>query len=277
MSNIRIVTDSSCDLPPEIISEHNITVVPLTIRIAGEEFVDQLELSTSDFWTRSRSSAELPQTAAPAPGAFLDAFAKAVDDGCESVICITISGELSATYQSAVTATDQFDLDLKIEVIDSRLVTIGLGMVVLFAARQSVNHGFDEVVSKTQEFMAGISAFGTLDSLENLRKGGRIGTAQALLGSVLSIKPVVQIVDGKVEAESKQRTRSKALHHLVEKCASIAGVQQVAISHAQARDIEDFVELVKDRFGEVELLISPMGPVLGTHVGEGAIALVVGT
>ncbi len=274
MAKIAIITDSSCDLPDDLLTELDIHVVPLKIRIDGNEFIDKVDLSTKEFWSKSRLSNSLPETAAPSPGDFLQVFQQCASNGYEAILCLTISSELSATYQSAMTASKDSGLTIPIEVIDSRQVTIALGLIVVRAARSAKQDNFETVIQQARDSISKIIALGTLDTLENLKKGGRIGSAQAFLGSVLSIKPVVQIINGKVEAESRQRTRSKALNHLIEVMREVNGVNQIGIAHAQASDIDQFLDKVRNDFTQAEIIVSEMGAVLGTHVGPGTIAMV---
>ena len=275
MPSIQIITDSACDLPSDLIGKYGIEVVPLTIRIDGQEYVDQVDLSTEEFWAKCRNSPRLPETAAPSPGSFLDSFKKAEAAGKDGVVCITISSGLSATYQSATNATAEEGLGIQVSVIDSKLVTLAHGFVVLAAAELAqTGASIEQVSARVEECITQVHAFATLDTLENLRKGGRIGGAQALLGSVLSIKPVVQLIDGKVEPESRQRTRSKALTHLIEATKACGIPEVLGLAHGDASDIDTFHGQVSSAFPGVDIIVSRMGAVLGTHVGEGTMTLV---
>ncbi len=275
MPGIRVVTDSSSDLPPDLVSTFGIEIVPLTIRFGDEEFVDVRDLSPDQFWERCHKSARLPETAAPAPGAFREAFLGAAEDGMDGVVCITISSGLSATHQAASASLIGDDLPIPVSVIDSRYVTLAQGFVVLAAAEAAASGlPLDKVVDATREVIERVSAFATLDTLDNLRKGGRIGGAQALLGSMLAIKPVIQLVDGVVEPESRQRTRSKALTHLIEATKARGTPERLGIAHGAASDVGRYLDQVNDAFPGIDVVISEMGAVLGTHVGHGAVALV---
>jgi DegV family protein with EDD domain len=275
MPGVRIVTDSSCDLPPELVAKHQITVVPLTIRFGEEEFVDLEGLAPEEFWAKSASFPGLPETAAPAPGAFRQAFVSAAEGGADGVVCVTISSGLSATYQSAVTAASAGDLPIPVEVVDSRFVTLALGLVVLSAAEAAgAGAPISAVRQAASDAIGRVRALATLDTLENLKRGGRIGGAQAFLASMLSIKPVIHLVDGVVEPESRQRTRSRALAYIVETMASKGSPEVLGIAHGDAVDLDGFVDQVSQRFPDTDLIVSKMGAVLGTHVGKGCVALV---
>ncbi len=207
MPGVHIVTDSACDLTEQLVKEHNVVVVPLTIRFGAEEFEDRRQLSPAEFWDRCRGKGALPETAAPSPGAFQAAFAQAADEGAESVLCLTISSKVSATYASAVTAADSFS-GVPVKVVDTFSLTMGQGLLVIAAAEDAAGGaGVDALVAATQDRIGRTRIYGVIGGLEHLQRGGRIGGARALLGSLLNIKPVIQLKDGEVAEESKQRTR----------------------------------------------------------------------
>jgi DegV family protein with EDD domain len=274
MARIRVVTDSACDLSAEVAAEHGVTIVPLSIRFGSEEFVDGRDLTTDEFWARCKASDVLPETAAPSPGAFQEAFLAAADDGCDGVFCIDLSGALSATYQSAVAAAKAVADRIDVRVVDSRSVTMGLGLMVLDAAdRAAAGADLDALEARAAELVAHSSVFGVVDTLEHLTKGGRIGGARALLGSMLSIKPVVSLVDGVVEEESKQRTRARSLQYLAGKMRDSPPLDRVAVAHGAATDIDTFLDLIADIPTDHPVLVGQLGPVIGTHTGPGTIGL----
>jgi len=268
MSGVRIVTDSACDLDDDEASALGITIVPLSIRFGDEEFVDREELSVDDFYRRMASAPTLPETAAPAPGRFEEAFRKAAADGADAVVCIDLSSELSATMQSARTAAAALEGELDVRVIDSRSITGGLGTQVIEAAKAAAGGATaDEVVALVEDLRARTRIIATLDTLENLKKGGRIGGAQALLGSMLSIKPLIRIVDGRVEEAGKQRTRRKSLEWLRDTLFSEATVEHLSVMHSEAPDLDDFLEMLAPRFPRESIRIGRIGAVIGTHGG----------
>jgi len=274
MARIRVVTDSACDLPAEVAAEQGITVVPLSIRFGSEEFVDGKDLSTAEFWARCKASSVLPETAAPSPGAFQEAFLAAADDGCDGVLCIDLSGALSATYQSAVAAAKAVSDRIEVRVVDSRSVTMGLGLMVLDTAELAAGGAdLDTLEARATQLVPHGAVFGVVDNLEHLTKGGRIGGAQALLGSMLSIKPVVALVDGVVEQESKQRTRARSLQYLADKMRQSPPLARVAVAHGDAADIDTFLALVADVPSEHPIVVGQLGPVIGTHTGPGTVGL----
>ena len=273
---VGIVTDSSCDLHDDELAGLNVEVVPLFIRFGTDEFVDREQITVEDFYRRMASAEELPQTAAPPPGRFEQAFRRRLDAGCEAVVCINLSAAISATMQSAVQAVSAIDAageSADIRVLDSRSVTAGLGTLVLQAARMAADGaGADAIEAFVADASERTHVFGTLDTLENLRKGGRIGGAQALLGSMLSIKPIVDISSGEVEEAAKQRTRRKALGWLRDTLRAAGPVEHLAVMHGEAPDVGGFCEMLAEvHSGDIR--VCKVGPVVGTHAGQGVLGM----
>jgi DegV family protein with EDD domain len=264
---VRVVTDSAADLDADLAAELGVRVVPLTIRFGSDEFVDRQDLTPAEFYARCAASPVLPETAAPSPGAFDAAFRGLFDEGADTVVCINLSSGLSATMQSAQNAARGLE-GRDIRIIDSRSVTWGLGSQVVAAAR-AANDGAsaDEVVRLVEDMVPRTRVYGSLDTLENLKKGGRIGNAQALLGTLLSIKPLVAVADGVVEEAGKARTRSKALKVLVEKVAEAGTVENVAVMHGQAPDLEEFLELLGAVHPRDAIHVGDIGATIGVHAG----------
>ncbi|MDQ1436439.1 MAG: fatty acid kinase fatty acid binding subunit [Acidimicrobiaceae bacterium] len=272
---IRVVTDSACDLPPDLVAELDIDIVPLTIRFGNEELVDGRDLSPKEFWARVASSPVLPETAAPSPGAFEEAFRRAAAGGADGVVCVNLSGALSATFQSASVAARSVADDIPVRVIDSRTVTMALGLMAVAAARAAKQgKGLEDCAGVVEDLVPRTRTYGALDTMENLRKGGRIGSAQALLGSMLSIKPIIEVVDGLVEAESRQRTRSKSLRYLVEKVRGFGHVEDLAVMHGDAPDLDELLDLLGAVYPRDDILVGDIGPVIGTHGGPRVIGVV---
>jgi DegV family protein with EDD domain len=274
MPGIRVVTDSACDLPDEIATRHRITVVPLTIRFGAEELSD---VGPKDFWVQAHQSPVLPATAAPSPGAFVEAFRHLSAEGADGIACINLSSKLSATIEAARTAARQLEGEVKVEIIDSTSVSLGQGLLVLSAARAAEDgKSLAQVAAAVTEAAPRLKVYGVLDTLENLKKGGRIGGAQALLGSMLAIKPVIEIREGVVHEESKQRTRSRSLQYLANKVteAARAGrIHELGIMHGDASDIDKFVDLVAVAVPRDRILVGLVGAVIGTHAGAGVIGV----
>jgi len=274
MARIRVVTDSASDLSASLAEERGITVVPLSIRFGAEEFVDGTTLSTDEFWARCAASSVLPETSAPSPGAFQQAFTAAADDGYEGVLCLNLSSGVSATYQAAVAAAKAVGDRVPVRVVDSRFMTMGLGLMVLdLADLAAAGADLDALADRAQALIPRTHVFGVVDTLEHLEKGGRIGGARALLGSLLSIKPVVTLVDGVVEEESKQRTRVRSLRYLADKAGNAPPISRLAVSNGAATDIDEFLAMLSGVPTEHPLEVVDLGPVVGTHTGPGTIGL----
>lgn len=270
---VRVVTDSACDLPDDLCRQLGIEVVPLTIRFGDEELVDREELSPEAFWARMAASDVLPETAAPSVGAFEERFRRLADEGADGIVCVDLSSALSATMQSAQVAAKAVVDSCPIEVVDSETVTMGQGGLVLHAARRAAG-GADlpTIVAELESRRARSHLYGVLDTLEFLKRGGRIGGAAALLGSVLSIKPVITVRDGAVAPAGKVRTRSKALRHLVDRVKE-ARIEELSVMHAQAPDLDELLDALRPIVDDVEIVVGTIGPVVGVHAGPGTIGV----
>ncbi len=270
---VRVVTDSACDLPEPLVDELGIEIVPLTIRFGAEELVDREELSNQEFWRRLTQASTLPETAAPSAGAFAARFGALADAGADGIVCINLSSRLSATMQAAQVASSSVGERCPVEVIDSLTCSMGLGNLCIAAARRA-NEGapLEEVVAEVTDRRDRTRLYGTLDTLEFLKKGGRIGNARALLGSMLSVKPVIEVADGVVEESGKVRTRSKALRMLADKVHD-QSVEEVAVLHGAAPDLDEFLDLVDDVAPRDKIVIGDVGPVIGTHAGPGVLGV----
>lgn len=271
---VRVVTDSSCDLPVARAAELGIEIVPLTIRFGNEEFVDRIELTNEEFWTKVATSEVLPETAAPSAGAFEETFQRLAADGADGIVCINLSSRLSATMQSAQVAAKALKGTCPVEVVDSMMVSMGLGLQCINAVRLS-NEGndLDSIARATADQARRTRLLGALDTLEHLRRGGRIGAAQALLGGMLSIKPVIEVRDGAVAEAGKVRTRSKSLKLLADKLAEAKDPEQVFVFDAQAPDVEEMIELIAPIVARDQIEFGTIGPVIGTHAGPRTIGL----
>ena len=254
---IRIVTDSGSDLSDEEAANSGISIVPLSIRFGEEELIDRVELEADEFYNRMHNSEDVPQTAAPSPGAFKTAFEECFEQGAESIICINMSSDLSATIQAAETGARELD-GRDIHIFDSKSVTSGLGTMVLEAAKASKdNHSVDEILALLDDLRSKTRVYAAIDTLENLKKGGRIGNAQALLGSMLSIKPLIDVSTGIVEEAGRQRTRKKSLLWLRDKLAEFEGnIENLVVMHARAEDLDDFLKTLEGQIDHTKIRLS---------------------
>jgi len=275
-SAVRIITDSACDLPDSVVQSLGIEVVPLFIRFGDDELVDREQLTTTQFWERCSVESDLPSTAAPSPGRFEDTVRKLQGQGATGVVIINLSGELSGTIAAARLAAETMKTSLDVRVVDSRTVTMGLGAIVVACARAAQAGGtIDDVEALANDLSARCKVWGALDTLENLKKGGRIGGAKAMLASVLSIKPIIEVRDGVVQEGGKQRTRSKALTFLVDKVREASahpGISQLCVLHADCSDVDAFVDQLTTVYSG-EILVGEIGAVVGAHAGRGTIGV----
>jgi fatty acid kinase fatty acid binding subunit len=271
---VKVVTDSSCDLPQDLVEELDITIVPLTIRFGAEEFVDRIDLTTAEFWSRCDASPTLPETAAPSPGAFEAAFRAAAEAGHDGIVAVLLSGGLSATLQAAQLAADAVADTIPVRLVDSKQASAGVGVMAVNAARMAAaGKSLEDIAGAAEAAVGRTHLYATFDTLDNLRKGGRIGRAQAFFGTVLSMKPVIELIDGVVEAESRQRTRGKSLRHLADKVREAAPVEHLYLLHADAPDFEDALALLAEIVPREDIVVTKVGAVIGTHSGPRAVGV----
>ena len=274
MARIRVVTDSACDIPEEIARRLNIDIVSLTIRFGDEEFTDRVDLSPEAFWAKCKASKTLPETAAPSPGAFQAAYERAQADSCDGVIALTLSALLSATNQSAVLGAEGLTGALPVRVVDTKAVSMAQGLLVIDVAELAATGAdLDRLVTHAESLVTKVGVVAMLDTLEHFIKGGRVGSARALLGQVLSIKPLLELKDGVVVEAGRQRTRSKALVAIVEVAKSHAPLKRLALVHGASSEVANLEGLVVDVATENAIIVTDMGPVVGTHGGPGIIGL----
>ncbi len=274
MAGVRIVTDNGCDLPESFIEKFGIVVVPIDVRLGSLSADEMRGVSSERFWELATNEQTIAETSAPAPGAFASAFSDAAREGCSGAICVTLSSGLSATYQSAVAGAASAPDGFPVVVIDSTLATVGEGLVVLEAAQLAASgENAAAIGGAVTSILNKVEVFGTLDTLEWLRRGGRIGAAQALLGSLLSIKPVVEVRDGVVMPESRQRTRARSFEYLADKVRQAGPLKRLAVAHAAASDIGEMEKLLAPIFPADETIVSYIGPIIGAHTGPGTVGV----
>jgi len=271
MASIAIVTDTSSDLLPEQAHAAGIHLVPLTVSFGDETFQAVTGLSNERFYEMLIApGAPLPRTAAPNPQQFEAAYREAFEGGADAVICITISEQMSATYASAVQAAGVFDTG-RVEVLDSRTTTFSLGMIARqMAERAAQGATQSEIVALARDLIPRSTILFVVDTLEYLQKGGRIGRASALLGTMLSVKPILTVVDGMVATADKRRTSAKARARLLE-LVSERPVEHATVLHTVTSGIEAFRDELATAVGLAPeaVDIGLVGPVAGTHVGPG--------
>ena len=280
MSKIRVVTDSTADLTPELVERYGITVVPLTVFADGKAYKDKIDITNEEFYALLQSSKELPTTSQPSPAAFADVYRQLAAEGAEQIISIHISTALSGTYQSSVLAAGLVAQEVTVHNVDSKIATIGLGLLVIAAARMvEVGDSADNILQVLDEIVKKQRLYFLLDSLDNLHKGGRIGKASHLFGSLLNIKPVLCFTDGVINVQDKVRGNkdNKALERLIEILLEKIDPSKklyCAMGYCDNKKTAEYiVERVKEHVNCDDFIYLQIGSVVGTHIGMGAVGM----
>jgi DegV family protein with EDD domain len=276
---VRLVTDSTADLPADVASTLDITVVPLTVFFGDESYLDGIELDNAAFYTKLAASKDLPRTSQPSPAAFEQAYRRLIDQGADALLSVHLSSKLSGTYQSACTARTMLaeaGSTVPLEIIDSLSISVGMSYAIQKAARLArEGKSLAEIKASVDDTLARTTILAVLDTLEYVRRGGRIGGASAMLGNMLSFKPIVSLKDGEVIAVERPRTRSKAYARIAQLLGESGPVEAVSIAQSNDEVGQQLAETVKKVY-RGEIPIYSLGAALGTHTGPGtaAIALV---
>jgi DegV family protein with EDD domain len=277
--SVAVITDSTAYLPHELVEGYGIRVVPLYVVLAGRSGREGQDIGPEDVARALTVRGQRVSTSRPTPGDFVAAYREALDGGADQLVSIHLSGELSSTSEAARVAASQVGEHI-VTVVDSRTAAMGTGFAVLAAARTAATGaGAAAVAQSARETAAATRTLFVVDTLEHLRRGGRIGSAAALLGSALSVKPLLHVQDGRVVPLEKVRTTTRALHRLVQRAVETAGDEpvSVAVHHLAAPErAERLAAEIRERLpGLRELHVSELGAVIGAHVGPGAVGLVV--
>jgi len=274
MPNVAIVTDSVADLPPQVAEEFGITVVPLVVRFGTDLYRDSLDLSPDQFYEKLRTSKVLPATSVPPPAAFADAYNKLAEKTNEIVVS-SVTSKLSATYQVALQAVGLMKKRCRVEVIDSQWAVMAQGFITIAAAKAARSGAsLDEVLDVARHTIHRVDMHAAFDTLEYLERGGRIGKAQAFLGSLLKVNPIIGIKDGEVYPCGRERSRAKAIDHLYNFAASFGNVEGLAVEYAIDLDEANrLVQRLHSKYPQVPIYLSRTSPVIGTHTGPGLIVV----
>lgn len=269
--NTRIVTDSTCDLPSEIVRQNSITVIPLHINIGDKTFLDGVDLSRTEFYTQLPDYSPAPKTAAPGPEIFTQAYERLANEGAQAILSIHISETLSATVNSARIAAEQFTR-IPVVVLDSSQLSLGTGFLVeKAAALAQLGKKIEEIVSILEGVMKRTYVFASLHTLEYLRRSGRMNFAIAKFGELFQIKPLLHMNMGKATAY-RTRTQKRATERLMEWLNEYAPYEKLAILHAGVQEqAQALYEQVRSFLPNEEILIVQITPVLGAHLGIGAL------
>jgi DegV family protein with EDD domain len=281
MGTVKVVTDGTSSLTPEMGLEHDVHVVPLYVMFGQTTYVDGVDLSSAEFYRLLESSPQLPTTSQPTAEDFVKAYTavwESMPAGEENaIVSIHASVKMSATVNSARAAAKRLP-EMTIHIIDSRLISMGLGLIAIAAARAAKDgQSAAEVVQLAEKLIDEMRVVFTVDTLEYLHKGGRIGGASALIGSLLNIKPILVLDGGQVEPLEKQRSRRRAVRRVLELVAEGVGDAEcvhAAVLHCNALDsAQDVIDQVAEKFNCVELFAAETGPTIGTHAGPGTVGV----
>lgn len=274
--SIRIVTDSTADLPPEVAAEHNITVVPASVLFGDEELLDGVDIQSQQFYERLARESVLPTTSTPAPGAFRATYEQLASEGATEILSIHVSGKLSGTIGSARQGAQGLE-GVRVEHVDSELVTMAMGLGVLSAARAAAGGAsLEEARDLAIAQFGRTHTYFLLDTLEYLQRGGRIGRAGAAIGTLLRVKPLLTIRDGEVEAAGRVRTRKKAVADMLRRVSEVGPIDQMMAAHGDsAAESEDLIRELRAIAPDAEFITGEVGPAIGVHTGPGMLACAV--
>lgn len=272
---VAVVTDSSATIPTKLLQELDIRVVPLLLNLDGKVYHDGVDISPNEFFRFMRTSNDLPTTSTPSIGDFVRVYARLGDES-EGIVSIHLPQTLSGVYLTALKASELTD-GPPILVIDSQTVSMAQGFIVIAAARKAAEGAsLAEVADYVNHVAQRVRIYVMLETLEYLRRGGRIGEATSLLGSLLQIKPVLYVLDGKVKPLGKPRTRKSGMQMMIRKMKKEVGNNPVHVAIVQAdayEEAEHFKQMVAEKFNCLELLVTEFTPVMGAHSGPGILGV----
>src|SRR5690625_139689 len=271
---IAVMTDSTAYMPKELRSTYNIYMVPLSVTINGETYMEEVDITMQEFYQKVKTAKHLPTTSQPSIGAFVEKFEE-LAQSYDAVITIHLSKKISGTYQAAISAGQMVD-GIKVYAYDSELSCMPQGIYAIEAAKMAQQQKTPEqIIKRLDQMKKKVRAYFMVDDLTHLQRGGRLSGAQATVGSLLKIKPVLHFVEGKIEPFEKIRTRKKALQRIIgmlEDDAHMNNVSQVAFIHANVKEAAlNLQATFQQKYPSIETFISHFGPVIGTHLGEGAL------
>ena len=271
---VKVITDSTADLPPALAEELGITVVPLNVHFGTEVYRDGVEITADEFYRRLVTASRLPTTSQPTPGDFLSAYDE-MGQTTDEILSVHVSAKLSGTMNSATQAREEYGGACRIEIIDSLQGSMGLGMLAIAAAEAARRgNSLDDVVTETRAAIPKVGFIGLLDTLEYLEKGGRIGKAQAFMGSLLRIKPLLTIRDGEAHPLERARTRAKGVDRMCELVQAEMPLKDLAVVYTTTPDeARALAQRLQSHLPQGEVILSQVGPVVGTYLGPGVLGV----
>jgi DegV family protein with EDD domain len=273
---VRIVTDSTSDLPPEVANDLGITVVPAYVHFGSQSFRDGVDISPEQIYERMVNGPVHPTTSSPAPGDFTDAYKK-LSQETDEIVCLTVTSKQSAIYQAAMTGKQSFGGKSRVEVIDSQSVTMGLGLMAVLAAREARSgKAIDEVLEVVRSAIPRTHGMAMLDTIKHALKGGRLGRGGGLLGSLVKVKPILDIKDGWIRLSGVTRTRSAGMERLCQCVMKHLPIDDAAVVHSNAaQEAESLAERIRAISPQTRPIIAKLGSALGVHGGPQSLVVVV--
>lgn len=273
---IAILTDSTAAFPAELIKKYAINEIPLTVNWNGKSYLDNVDITPEEFYRRLEIEKELPTTSQPSAGAFKEVYDRLAED-YEDILTILISSELSGTVASALAAAEMAG-DFPVEVVDSRMTTMALGLCVIKAAEMAdQGASMEEILAALKPLIENMRIMFVVDTLEFLHRGGRIGGAQRLLGSVLAMKPLLQLLDGKIESLESVRTKKKAVQKMIsvfeEDAVGKEKIHMTVFHGVAADDAEQIRTYLEEKYHPETLIVANLSPVIGVHTGPGTVGI----
>jgi DegV family protein with EDD domain len=271
---VKIVTDSLGDIPAEVAEELGITVIPINVIFGTINYRDGVDLTTDQFYEKLEASKAFPTTIVPPLGRFADSYDKVAEE-TDQIIVITSSHKLSASYETAILARERMKRQCRVEVIDSLSAIMAQGLIVIATARAAKKGaGIEELMALTAKNIPRADVRMALETLEYLRRGGRIGKAQAFLGTMLKVIPILGIKDGEVFPYVREHSRAKAIEHLYDFASDFSRIEGIGVEHATTPDeAEMLVKRLKAKFPRTRIYLSRVSPVIGAHVGPGVLGV----
>jgi DegV family protein with EDD domain len=273
---VKIVTDSVADIPPEVVKKLDISIIPVLVRFGEETYRDGIDITNDQFYERLVQNKVVPTTAVPSLDMFARTYARLAEE-TDEILVIMLCSKLSGLYNAAVQSAGLMEGNCRIEILDSGCAVMSQGFVVIHAA-QAAKKGvkIDELITQVKKDLTRVDMRAAFDTLEFLQRGGRIGRAQALLGSMLKVNPIIKLKDGKVEAAGRTRSRAKAINALYDFVASYKKIDELAVEDAACREDGDaLVKRLGNLFPEEKIYRTRTTPVIGTHTGPGLLLVAV--
>lgn len=272
MQRVRIVTDSTADVPTWLAERLGITIVPAYIQMDGQSLRDGEHITRTEFYQMLPTLKEIPTTAVPPAAEFAETF-KGLVVQAESVIAITLSSKVSGLYNSARLGSQDVP-ELPVHLVDSGQLSMGCGWQVIVAAEAAAaGKGVEEILTIIEQVQPRIRVLAALDTMENLRRSGRVDWARAMAARLLDVKPLIEFQQGVAVLVGRVRTRAKAIERLLEMVTSFGPLERIAVLHTSSPDVSTFSARVADSFFAEEVIVSEVGPVVGTHIGKGALGI----